>query len=70
MGNGLYMEKVQRHCQDDIYIYMNNVIEYRITNANTIPRLFLDNKLNNYIVRSHRDVIVVTNTAARRTNKV
>ncbi len=26
-------------------------------------------KLNNYIVRSYRDVIVVTNTAARRTNK-
>ncbi len=26
-------------------------------------------KVNNYIVRSYRDVIVVTNTATRRTNK-
>ncbi len=25
--------------------------------------------LNNYIVRSYREIIVVTNTAARRTNK-
>ncbi len=25
--------------------------------------------VNNYIVRSYRDVIVVTNTAAKRTNK-
>ncbi len=26
-------------------------------------------RVNNYIVRSYRDVIVVTNTATRRSNK-
>ncbi len=35
----------------------------------TLIRSHPPNRMNNYIVRSYRDVIVVTNIATRRTSK-
>ncbi len=51
-----------------IYILLR--IYLYITWNIAIPAYYIICRVNNYIVRSYRDVIVVTNTATRGTNQV
>ncbi len=50
------------HCR--IFVY-----DYDSLYEELLSRIHMTTQINNYIVRSYRDVIVLTNTVTRRTSK-